>query len=458
MKFLATQKAWLFTLLGLFSLTSLIAQCEASYIFGFVDENTVLFYNNSENYSGQKWEFEDGISLEDNTPLVTRTFESDTNRVCLRVWTESGCEDIQCFDIYPGAPNEMCHVSDCVWPGDANMDTKANNLDILTLGLGFGSLGPQRPFYPDPANPIAWIPNFSDNWANSTSSINGKHLDCDGNGLVDDGDITAIEYNYVPETDVYANTVAEAPMVQFNFHQDSIFYYNVSDQDTFEIGLDIILGSAFMGFENLYGFAFEFNYPDHIVGDDAISIEYNTNSFLGDDSEVISFGKDVPTLSRYDVAITRTSGISASGSGNTGTITFIINSDIIGGYADPHLPFELDIIGFTANDENGNPIAFDLPEEVSMIIVRDIVANQKDDFLTQQIQIFPNPVSDELWIETGSLEAKRVVIYDILGQQWIVDQIRASTKRIPVGNLPSGIYLIRIYTDEGTLTKQIHVE
>ena len=454
----ALYKVWLFTLLGLFSSTCLSAQCEASYVFEFVNHHTVLFFNNSENYSGQKWEFEDGISFEDNSPLVTYTFESDTNTVCLRVWTDNGCEDLQCFDVYPGAPNEMCSMTDCVWPGDANRDAKANHLDVLTIGLGFGANGPQRPFFPNPANPIDWMPNISDNWETTENNINFKHLDCDGNGTVDVMDLEAIDENYEAETEVLASPVTGAPMIEFEFQEDSIFFYNVNEQETFEIHLDVNLGSNFQSFENLYGLAFELAYPGNIVANNPILMLYNSASFMGDETEVMTFDKKLDDLERYDVAITRLNGLGAGGFGNVGTITFIISSDIIGGYFDPHIPFELDIVGLTAIDENGGDLDIDLQESVSMTIVRDIVASPGASELSQQIQVFPNPVSDELWIELGRLRGEKMILYDILGQQRIVNQIRGSRHRVPVAHLPSGIYLLSIYTEEGTLTKQIHVE
>ena len=457
MKIPAFYKVWLFTLPGLFSFSNAIAQCDASYVFSFVDDHTAVFFNNSENYNGQEWALEDGTRM-DGPEVMTVTLESDTTTVCLRVWTDDGCEDVQCLSVYPGAPDEMCLVSDCVWPGDANDDLKANNYDVLSIGMGYGAAGPARPFFPDPENPIAWAANFSDDWSGSIGTVNNKHLDCDGNGLVDEGDLEAIDLNYQADFSYNSAAVDGAPVVRLEFQQDSLYYYNLLDQDTVEVKANIILGSEEASYENIYGIAFDILYPNTIVGENSTTLETVAESFLGDNEEVLTYGMDINSIGRFDLAISRTSGLDVGGHGNVGEISFIISTDIIGGLTEPQVPFELLLERLKVIDKDGNELDFELEtENATLMIIRDIVAGEKAN-LDNQIQVYPNPVTDFLFIDLDKTEGEILEMYNILGQPVRRKAMKGSKERLNVSDIPPGIYLIRIETSDGILTKQIHVE
>jgi len=67
------------------------------------------------------------------------------------------------------------------------------------------------------------------------------------------------------------------------------------------------------------------------------------------------------------------------------------------------------------------------------------------------IKIYPNPVKDELRIESNGLTIKKMEILDITGKT-IVNL--KSGKVINVSALPSGIYLVKIETDNGVVTRK----
>jgi hypothetical protein len=68
------------------------------------------------------------------------------------------------------------------------------------------------------------------------------------------------------------------------------------------------------------------------------------------------------------------------------------------------------------------------------------------------VNIYPNPVDDRLYIETQSL-IESVVIYTITGQQ--LSAISHQPSVIDVSNLNSGIYFVKISTEEGDIVKRI---
>ena len=81
-----------------------------------------------------------------------------------------------------------------VWLGDANDDNIANNLDLLPIGLHHSATGTTR------ANAsINWNCQPSQDWGtgiNGNPNVDIKHVDCDGNGTINDADTNAIILNW----------------------------------------------------------------------------------------------------------------------------------------------------------------------------------------------------------------------------------------------------------------------
>ena len=70
-----------------------------------------------------------------------------------------------------------------------------------------------------------------------------------------------------------------------------------------------------------------------------------------------------------------------------------------------------------------------------------------------KINIYPNPVKDELTIENGELTIKKITIADLSGKS--IQQINGSQKQINVSVLAKGIYFVKIETDKGVVTRKL---
>jgi len=70
------------------------------------------------------------------------------------------------------------------------------------------------------------------------------------------------------------------------------------------------------------------------------------------------------------------------------------------------------------------------------------------------ISIFPNPVKDN-FIYFSSTQDLDVIVYDILGKQVLVENITPTKDFINVSNLNNGIYLMKINSSQGTVTKKL---
>jgi hypothetical protein len=67
-----------------------------------------------------------------------------------------------------------------------------------------------------------------------------------------------------------------------------------------------------------------------------------------------------------------------------------------------------------------------------------------------QLKIYPNPVKNELRIESGELTIENVEIADLQGKT--VSTFNNAGNKINVSHLSAGIYLLKIKTDKGVVT------
>lgn len=73
--------------------------------------------------------------------------------------------------------------------------------------------------------------------------------------------------------------------------------------------------------------------------------------------------------------------------------------------------------------------------------------------LEKEIQIHPNPIEDRILIQSGQVKIEKVTVFNILGKQ--VAASNQDTKNIDVSQLKSGVYLCRIESEKGILSKKI---
>ena len=72
--------------------------------------------------------------------------------------------------------------------------------------------------------------------------------------------------------------------------------------------------------------------------------------------------------------------------------------------------------------------------------------------LNEAVTMFPNPVQHYLTIQSN-IPITRVQVYSLLGQ--LVKEVPSNFLRIYLGDLNSGIYMIKIYSNEYYITKKL---
>lgn len=86
---------------------------------------------------------------------------------------------------------------------------------------------------------------------------------------------------------------------------------------------------------------------------------------------------------------------------------------------------------------------------LSVRLIKDAPLSTND-FNKSKVIIYPNPIQNELHIETGEV-VNSVEIFDLLGKQ----MLNSKDKNIDVSGLQKGIYLVKINTKNGTLVEKI---
>ena len=69
--------------------------------------------------------------------------------------------------------------------------------------------------------------------------------------------------------------------------------------------------------------------------------------------------------------------------------------------------------------------------------------------LTSSVSIYPNPVSDKLYIEAEA-EVKEVVVYDVYGRRQVTETpSHQGNLSVDVTDLNSGVYFVKVVTENG---------
>jgi hypothetical protein len=76
-----------------------------------------------------------------------------------------------------------------------------------------------------------------------------------------------------------------------------------------------------------------------------------------------------------------------------------------------------------------------------------------DNVEASKLTLYPNPVSDQLYISSDNQKIENVMIYSLSGG--VVKNIPGEVESIDVSNLTTGNYLVRVTTDQGSFAKKI---
>ncbi len=339
-------------------------------------------------------------------------------------------------------------LPECVWPGDANGDGTANNVDLLMIGRAFGTQGLTRP---DPH--FNWIGQAAPSWAHSfNSGVNYAHVDAAGDGEIDSYDIEGIRQNYVLPQQSPGGSAGSVSGVLLYIDVPSS---NFSPGDT--IVSSIMLGTATFPADSIYGIAFSIAYDHTLVDSGSARLDFS-DSWLGDTAvDMEALGYDFPNSDQIDGGITRIDHVERSGYGKIADI--IITVDDIAGKVSGIEMLNLKIQRVWLIREDGSTI------DVSVSVAQVAVVTSTENLLSEladQIRIFPNPASEQVMVQITNEELASETVIELLspsGQLLERREVRGRKEiEYAVGHLSRGFYLLRIVSPKGYVNKKLIIE
>ncbi len=311
-----------------------------------------------------------------------------------------------------------------VWPGDANSDGRADNVDILELGLHYTQTGALRASASN-----AWQSYFANNWIGTIS--NGKnlnHSDCNGDGTINDNDTLAIYNNYgLTHAFKPIQTSTVNPQLSIIPDQAAVVKGNWGTAS-------IYLGDAITSINNINGVAFTVDFDNTLIETNSIYIEYQ-NSFL-DAGQNLHFRKLDFANGKIFTATTHTVNNNVSGNGLIATLHYQIKSSLT---TDQVLNLGISL----ANQSDASGLITPLTTGTGTLMALGTSVGLQE-LNRGLISISPNPTNGSLNINSKT-ELQKIEVVSITGQTLLSETPTNVSHTLQLDKFANGIYFVNVY-------------
>ncbi|MES2763371.1 MAG: T9SS type A sorting domain-containing protein [Bacteroidota bacterium] len=320
-----------------------------------------------------------------------------------------------------------------VWPGDANSDGVADNLDVLELGLHYTQTGAPRATISN-----SWQPYFANSWSGTiTNGKNLNHSDCNGDGTINDNDTLAI-YNNYGLTHTFKPVETNTVNVQLSI---------IPDQSAVAKGTwgtaSIYLGDATTSINNINGIAFTVDFDNTLIETNNIYIEYQ-NSFL-DAGQNLDFRKMDFTNSKIYTATTHTVSNNVSGYGKIATLHYQIKSTLTNDQV-------LNLAISQANRSNASGTIIPLTSGTSTLLAMGASVGLQE-LNANTISISPNPTNGLLTINSTT-QLQNIEVVSITGQVLLSETPSNVSHTLHLENFSNGIYFVNVYQNDHVVKRE----
>ncbi|MBX2875455.1 MAG: T9SS type A sorting domain-containing protein [Saprospiraceae bacterium] len=346
-----------------------------------------------------------------------------------------------------------------IFPGDADNNGRVEHYDVLYTGYAFGEIGPSR-LGGSPEDAEEFISLL---WENIfPSGLNFAYADADGNGAVDFLDLLTISTNYGAENGMVVSSeflegvAGTDPAISFD---RSAIPPIITENSTVQIPL--FLGTQENPLLDVNGIAFKITYDAELIADLRLELE---PGWLGRDSQLfILQGLPEAALAnsgRLDVAMTRLGKQPVMAFGKIGTLSIIIEDDLIELLPDnvDQLPVAVSVVGIGVIDGDFNtiPIVEDSVhlEVMNPAAISDVIDRDQD----RLVKVYPNPAQSHLNILSAD-RIQEVQLYTLSGQKLQTHPVANQKNHVlPVQGLPAGPLLIKIIGAHSIVAKKIWIQ
>ncbi|HKK75133.1 MAG TPA: T9SS type A sorting domain-containing protein [Saprospiraceae bacterium] len=319
---------------------------------------------------------------------------------------------------------------DLVTPGDTDEDGAVGHKDLLNIGLGYATQGPDRRSVDVSRQAFG----FSWNEDLPRSQTNYKNIDCDGDGFISEVDLTAINQNWTYDRPLTTGEVHLGAPELF-IRRDTLVAAE-------ELRVPLELGLSFDAVDRMHGIAFSIGYDPTVVDEESLAFEPGQSWLLPEETPLSMVRLDTQ-LHLLRVALTNTDRIDRAGYGPIG-----------------HLRFKLKDVQQEVTFEFGDVLALDAAEgmvpvngSTSTVFISNTSTNTQKAALEQAIKVYPQPVGDWLYLDYPVGRIQTYSICDLSGRN--ISGTNPIDFRINLAGWPPGMYLLQLHTDSGLIHKKI---
>jgi hypothetical protein len=376
-----------------------------------------------------------------NTIKRTLSPNSSPNANSFRIIIQGAIDELALWGA--GFLDNLCYelTDQEVWPGDANADNIANHIDLLSVGLAYGAQGASRFEDSD-----AWDGFFAEDWPQFfADGLNYKHADCNGDGTVDVSDRNVIAQNYG-----LTHGPVNAPTALPGTDLDPPIFVNFPPQmpNGANFNVPIIIGSAAVPVQDVYGIAFTVEFDPQVIDPGAIQVVYPTSWFGQPDVNTLYIDRTYAAEGKIEIALTRIDQNNVSGFGPVAYIIGIID-DIAG-----LIKTEVAVTQVVAirNDEQRLPLS--APVQRFELIHKEEPLPDDPELARGMFSVFPNPTAD--WVSVASRHGFAIDELRLLNASGaLLPALQEGRDRISLEGLPAGVYILRIRSGDTLVHKKV---
>ena len=406
--------------------------------------------NTSEGFLRFQWldQALNGVSLPDSSVLFSACFTagSEPGSSLVRISsTPTAIEFVSGTTVVPVevAAGLVNILPPSVWPGDANADGRVNHFDLLHIGLAYGASGPARP-----GASLLWQPQAAPEWPLLTpaSQVNYRHIDTNGDGLVEAADTLALAQNWGLTANIAPPSPLPSPLLDAQ-----LFVQSDTAAPGEELILDIVLGDTSLPIFEAYGLAFSLVYDVDAVEPGSISVSFG-QSWLGDiHTDMLAMSRSNSQPGRLDIALVRTDGLDASGAGPLAHLHFMVKDSAFATAPDYYeMVFQIE----HARLINHQEASFSLTTPPSSVLVEGLTSSARDRAAGPEVKVFPSPAQEAVFLYSPHAAILQVDLFSLEGRLLAAYQ---QAREISVAGLPPGVYMLRIQTERGISVQRFAV-
>lgn len=334
-------------------------------------------------------------------------------------------------------------------PGDANNDGIVNAFDVLPVGLNYQQEGNPRK---TKHQGMSWGPKPFELWLSEMPStgLNLAFSDADGDGLITEKDVLAIQLNYdsthhlaYPPSQLYSpppsDIPAEAPpMLIFNFNEST-----AQAGDTLHLVVQYIPPEGLPIEYFPQGVAFALGFDETLVQDSLTEIVFpkDDNLLVAGGATRFALSREVPP-GRVEVGIANKGFPALSHPRDLCTIRFVLEKTLPAGHAGVFTLSMANLLMLNIREQDV-PVVFQI-QEVKIIVP----AGEEPGPLP--VRCFPSPAGEILWVESPESPLKNIAVFDAFGRLIASHSVpELSLVSIPAQLWRAGVYWIKMTAPDG---------